>query len=252
MKATEMVKTINVNDLEEGCARVLRYVISRYAKPVEKYVEVGSLNDLKETESSCWQINHNVEYLYSDIPQPGYVPERKLGYEHQYILEKDWIPYTTKEAKIEAIFNACKDVAKKVVLKPNFDGVTSEQERAAVYCTELIKYSNNIRTSTRRSAGNLIVCNDLFMEKLEKETMGFGIPFFNKAVDGSEILMNNCIHIVKTGFKGDKPEAIITFAGAAPTDGGNVLVEDTENLRFAIANRFYNSDKYYIHLTMED
>lgn len=41
MKATEMVKTINVNDLEEGCARVLRYVISRYAKPVEKYVQAG-------------------------------------------------------------------------------------------------------------------------------------------------------------------------------------------------------------------
>ena len=79
MKATEMVKTINVNDLEEGCARVLRYVISRYAKPVEKNVQVGGLNDLKETESSCWQINNNVEYLYSDIPQPGYVPERKLG-----------------------------------------------------------------------------------------------------------------------------------------------------------------------------
>lgn len=252
MKATEMVKTINVNDLEEGCARVLRYVISRYAKPVEKNVQVGSLNDLKETESSCWQINHNVEYLYSDIPQPGYVPERKLGYEYQYILEKDWIPYITKEAKIEAIFNACKDVAKKVVLKPNFDGVTSDKERAAAYCTELIRYSNMIRTSTRRSAGNLIVCNDLFMEKLEKETMGFGIPFFSKAADGSGILMNNCIHIVNPGLKGDKPEAIITYAGVAPADGGNVLVEDTENLRFAIANRFYNSDKYYIHLTMED
>ena len=252
MKATEMVKTINVNDLEEGCARVLRYVISRYAKPVEKNVQVGSLNDLKETESSCWQINHNVEYLYSDIPQPGYVPERKLGYEYQYILEKDWIPYTTKEAKIEAIFNACKDVAKKVVLKPNFDGVTNDKERAAAYCTELIRYSNMIRTSTRRSAGNLIVCNDLFMEKLEKETMGFGIPFFSKAADGSGILMNNCIQIVNPGLKGDKPEAIITYAGVAPADGGNVLVEDTENLRFAIANRFYNSDKYYIHLTMED
>ena len=252
MKATEMVKTINVNDLEEGCARVLRYVISRYAKPVENYVQVGSLNDLKETESSCWQINHNVEYIYSDIPQQGYVPERKLGYEYQYILEKDWIPYTTKEAKIEAIFNACKDVAKKVILKPKFDGVTSDQEHSAVYCTELIKYSNMIRTSTRRSAGNLIVCNDLFMEKLEKETKGFSIPFFSKTADDTEILMNNCIHIVKAGFKGDKPEAIITYAGVAPTDGGNVLVEDTENLRFAIANRFYNSDKYYIHLTMED
>lgn len=252
MKATELVKTINVNDLEEGCARVLRYVISRYTKPVEKNVQVGSLNDLKETESSCWQINHNVEYLYSDIPQPGYVPERKLGYEYQYILEKDWIPYTTKEAKIEAIFNACKDVAKKVVLKPNFDGVTSDQERAAVYCADLIKCSNTIRTTTRRSAGNLIVCNDLFMKKLEKETMGFGIPFFSKTADDSEILMNNCVHIVNSGIKGDKPEAIVTFAGAAPTDGGNVLIEDPENLRFAIANRFYNSDKYYIHLTMED
>lgn len=252
MKATELVKTINVNDLEEGCARVLRYVISRYAKPVEKNVQVGSLNDLKETESSCWQISHNVEYLYSDTPIPGYVPERKLGYEHQYILEKDWIPYTTKEAKIEAIFNACKDVAKKVVLKPNFDGVTNDQERAAAYCTELIRYSNTIRTTTRRSAGNLIVCNNLFMEKLEKETVGFGIPFFSKAADGSEILMNNCIHIVNSGLKGDKPEAIITYTGVAPVDCGNVLVEDPENLRFAIANRFYNSDKYYIHLTMED
>lgn len=251
MKATEMIKTINVNDLEDGCARVLRYVISRYAKQVEKYVQTDSLNDSKETESSSWKVN-GVEYLYSDTPQPGYVPERKLGYEHQYILEKDWIPYTTKEAKIEAIFNACKDVARKAVLKPNFDGVRSDHERAAAYCTELVKYSNNIRTSTRRSAGNLIVCNDLFMEKLEKETMGFGIPFFSKAADGSEILMNNCIHIVKSGLKGDKPEAIVTYAGVAPVDGGNVLVEDTENLRFAIANRFYNSDKYYIYLTMED
>lgn len=252
MKAIEMVKTINANVLEEGCAKVLRYVIRRYAKPVDKNVQLGSLNDLKETESSCWKINNNIEYLYSDTPQPGYFPEFNLGYEYQYILEKDWIPYTTKEAKIDAIFNACKDVAKKVVLKPNFDGVTSDQERAAVYCTELVRYSNMIRTSTRRSAGNLIVCNDLFMEKLEKETMGFGIPFFSKAADGSEILMNNCIHIVKTGLKGDKPEAIVTYAGVAPTDGGNVLVEDTENLRFAVANRFYNSDKYYIHLTMED
>ena len=252
MKSIELVKSVNINDLEEGCAKVLRYVISRYAKQVEKNIQLGSLNDLKETESSCWQINNNVEYLYSDIPQPGYVPERKLGYEYQYILEKDWIPYTTKEAKIEAIFNACKDVAKKVVLKPNFNGATSDKERAAVYCAELIRFSNMIRTSTRRAAGNLIVCNDLFMEKLEKETMAFGIPFFSKAADGSEILMNNCIHIVKTGFKGDKPEAIITYVGAAPTDGGNILVEDTENLRFAIANRFYNSDKYYIHLTMED
>ena len=210
MNIRDMVKVQKKNQLFRNYALVLRYV------PREM------LFDSRED-------NH---------------PELALGLERQLIHEKDWKDASDESKKELDIIHACMDVAEVIEIHKDPDSTASKEERCGVLLTNLMKECNSIRTSTRRCAGNYILINNAFKKELE-ELGAFSTPFFNVSTDNTEYLINNCIKMSVTTFDEDTPIALIGYSGTSRFDGGIVLVEDEENNKYAIADRFYDSDKYY-------
>ena len=210
MNIRDMVKVQKKNQLFRNYALVLRYV------PREM------LFDSRED-------NH---------------PELALCLERQLIHEKDWKDASDESKKELDIIHACMDVAEVIEIHKDPDSTASKEERCGVLLTNLMKECNSIRTSTRRCAGNYILINNAFKKELE-ELGAFSTPFFNVSTDNTEYLINNCIKMSVTTFDEDTPIALIGYSGTSRFDGGIVLVEDEENNKYAIADRFYDSDKYY-------
>lgn len=171
-------------------------------------------------------------------------PELTLGLERQLIHEKDWKDASDESKKELDIIHACMDVAKVIEIHKDPESTASTEERLDVLLTHLIKESNSIRTNTRRGAGNYILINNAFKKELE-DLGAFSTPFFNISTDNTEYLINGCIRMSVATFDEDIPMALIGYAGNAKFDGGIVLAEDEENNKYAIADRFYDSDKYY-------
>ena len=171
-------------------------------------------------------------------------PELTLGLERQLIHEKDWKDASDESKKELDVIHACMDVAKVIEIHKDPESTASKEERCGVLLTHLMKESNSIRTSTRRCAGNYILINNAFKKELE-ELGAFSTPFFNVSTDNTEYLINNCIRMSVATFDEDTPMALIGYSGNSRFDGGIVLAEDEENNKYAIADRFYDSDKYY-------
>lgn len=171
-------------------------------------------------------------------------PELTLGLERQLIHEKDWKDASDESKKELDIIHACMDIAKVIEIHKDPESTVSTEERLGVLLTHLIKESNSIRTNTRRGAGNYILINNAFKKELE-DLGAFSTPFFNISTDNTEYLINGCIRMSVAEFDEDTPMALIGYAGNAKFDGGIVLAEDEENNKYAIADRFYDSDKYY-------
>lgn len=171
-------------------------------------------------------------------------PELTLGLERQLIHEKDWKDASDESKKELDIIHACMDIAKVIEIHKDPESTASTEERLGVLLTHLIKESNSIRTNTRRGAGNYILINNAFKKELE-DLGAFSTPFFNISTDNTEYLINGCIRMSVAEFDEDTPMALIGYAGNAKFDGGIVLAEDEENNKYAIADRFYDSDKYY-------
>ena len=171
-------------------------------------------------------------------------PELTLGLERQLIHEKDWKDASDEKKKELDTIHACMDIAKVIEIHKDPESTVSTEERLGVLLTHLIKESNSIRTNTRRGAGNYILINNAFKKELE-DLGAFSTPFFNISTDNTEYLINGCIRMSAAEFDEDTPMALIGYAGTAKFDGGIVLAEDEENNKYAIADRFYDSDKYY-------
>ena len=171
-------------------------------------------------------------------------PELTLGLERQLIHEKDWKDASDESKKELDVIHACMDVAKVIEIHKDPESTASKDERCGVLLTHLMKECNSIRTSTRRSAGNYILINNAFKKELE-ELGAFSTQFFNVSTDNTEYLVNGCIKMSVATFDEDTPMALIGYSGSARFDGGIVLAEDEENNKYAIADRFYDSDKYY-------
>lgn len=100
---------------------------------------------------------------------------------------------------------------------------------------------NRLRTTTRRTAGNIIVYNNQFKSYLEKLT-----PVYNSELDS----FNNVINCYNSHLDGEKPEAIITYTGVKNTDSGLGYVQQKDD----IYEFFWNvpgADKYYSLITIE-
>lgn len=171
-------------------------------------------------------------------------PELALGLERQLIHEKDWKDASDESKEELDVIHACIDLAKVIEMHKDPNSTASKDERCGVLLTHLIKESNSIRTNTRRGAGNYILINNAFQNELE-ELGAFSTPFFNVSTDNTEYLVNGCIRMSVATFDEDTPMALIGYSGSARFDGGIVLAEDDENNKYAIADRFYDSDKYY-------
>ena len=171
-------------------------------------------------------------------------PELTLGLERQLIHEKDWKDASDESKKELDVIHACMDVAKVIEIHKDPESTVPKEERCAVLLTNLMKESNSIRTSTRRCAGNYILINNAFKKELE-DLGTFSTPFVNVSTDNTEYLINGCIRMSVATFDEDTPMALIGYSGTSRFDGGIVLVEDEENNKYAIADRFYDSDKYY-------
>ena len=167
-----------------------------------------------------------------------------LVMERQLILDEDWKDGSNEEQKDLDLIHACINIAKVDELHEDPNSTTDKQERCAKLLTRIILNSNQIRTGTRRSAGNYVLVNNAFMKKIE-ELGGFPKFFVNQSMDGTEYLINGCIKMNVATFDEDTPTALIGYSGSANVDGGIVVLEDDENNRYAIANRFYDTDKYY-------
>ena len=170
--------------------------------------------------------------------------ELTLGFERQLIHEKDWKDASDESKKELDVIHACMDVANVIEIHKDPASTISKEERCGVLLTHLMKECNSIRTSTRRGAGNYILINNAFKKELE-ELGAFSTPFFNVSVDNTEYLVNGVIKMSAAEFDEDTPMALIGYAGNNKFDGGIVLAEDEENNKYAIADRFYDSDKYY-------
>lgn len=171
-------------------------------------------------------------------------PELTLGLERQLIHEKDWKDASDESKKELDVIHACMDLAKVIEIHKDPESTASKEERCGVLLTHLMKECNSIRTSTRRGAGNYILINNAFKNELE-ELGAFSTPFINISTDNTEYLVNGCIKMSVATFDEDTPMALIGYSGSARFDGGIVLAEDEENNKYAIADRFYDSDKYY-------
>lgn len=171
-------------------------------------------------------------------------PELTLGLERQLIHEKDWKDVSDESKKELDVIHACIDVAKVIEIHKGQESIATKDERLGVLLTHLIKESNTIRTNTRRGAGNYILINNAFKNELE-ELGAFSTPFFNVSTDNTEYIVNGCIKMSVATFDEDTPMALIGYSGTAKFDGGIVLAEDEENNKYAIADRFYDTDKYY-------
>lgn len=171
-------------------------------------------------------------------------PELTLGLERQLIHEKDWKDASDESKEELDVIHACMDVAKVIEIHKDPESIISNDERCGVLLTHLMKECNTIRTSTRRGAGNYILINNAFKNELE-ELGAFSTPFFNVSTDNTEYLVNGVIKMSVATFDEDTPMALIGYSGTARFDGGIVLVEDEENNKYAIADRFYDTDKYY-------
>ena len=163
--------------------------------------------------------------------------------ERQLVLDEDWKDGSNEEQKELDLIHACINIAKVDELHEDPNSTADKQERCAKLLTRIILNSNQIRTGTRRSAGNYILVNNAFIKKIE-ELGGFPKFFVNQSMDGTEYLINGCIKMSVATFDEDTPTALIGYSGSANVDGGIVVLED-ENNRYAIANRFYDTDKYY-------
>lgn len=213
MNIRDMIKVQKKTELFRNCASVLRYV------PREL------LFDGREDER----------------------PELALGLERQFIHEKDWKDASDERKKELDIIHACMDIAKVIEIHKDPESTASKDERCGMLLTHLMSGCNYIRTSTRRGAGNYILINNAFKNELE-ELGAFSTPFFNVSNDNTEYLMNGVIKMSVATFDEDNaytPMALIGYTGEYRFDGGIVLVEDDENNKYAIADRFYDSDKYY-------
>lgn len=171
-------------------------------------------------------------------------PELTLGLERQLIHEKDWKDASDESKKELDVIHACMDVAKVIEIHKDPESTASKEERCGVLLTHLMKECNFIRTSTRRCAGNYILINNAFKKELE-ELDAFSTPFINVSTDNTEYLVNGVIKMSVATFDEDTPMALIGYSGTSRFDGGIVLAEDEENNKYAIADRFYDSDKYY-------
>ena len=171
-------------------------------------------------------------------------PELALGLERQLIHEKDWKDANNESKKELDAIHACMDIAKVIEIHKDLNSKASKNERCGVLLTHLMKECNSIRTSTHRGAGNYILINNAFKKELE-DLSAFSTPFVNVSTDNTEYLINGCIRMSVAEFDENTPMALIGYAGNAKFDGGIVLVEDEENKKYAIADRFYDSDKYY-------
>lgn len=211
MNIRDMVKVQKKNQLFRNCALVLRYVPR--------------------------------ELLFNDGEDEH--PELTLDLERQLIHEKDWKDASGCESKKELdVIHACMDVAKVIEIHKDPESTVSKKEFCGVLFTHLMKESNSIGTSTRRGAGNCILINNAFKKELE-DLDAFSTPFINISADNTEYLVNGYIRMSVAEFDEDTPMALIGYAGNDRFDGGIVLVEDEENNKYAIADRFYDSDKYY-------
>lgn len=210
MNIRDMIKVQRKNQLFRNCALVLRYV--------PREMLFGGRED-----------EH---------------PELTLGLERQLIHEKDWKDASDESKKELDIIHACMDLAKVIEIHKDPESTISTEERLYVLLTHLMKECNSIRTSTRRGAGNYILINNAFEKELE-ELGAFSTPFFNVSTDNTEYLVNGIIKMSVAAFDEDTPMALISYAGNNKFDGGIVLAEDEENNKYAIADRFYDSDKYY-------
>ena len=166
-----------------------------------------------------------------------------LVMERQLVLDEDWKDGSNEEQKDLDLIHACINIAKVDELHEDPNSTTDKQERCAKLLTRIILNSNQIRTGTRRSAGNYVLINNAFMKKIE-ELGGFPKFFVNQSMDGTEYLINGCIKMSIATFDEDTPTALIGYSGTVNVDGGIVVLED-ENNRYAIANRLYDTDKYY-------
>ncbi len=164
--------------------------------------------------------------------------------ERQLVLDEDWKDGSNEEQKELDLIHACVNIAIVDELHEDPNLTTDKQERCAKLLTRIILNSNSIRTETRRGAGNYALANNAFMKKIE-ELGGFPKFFVNQSMDGTEYLINGCIKMSIATFDEDIPTILIGYSGSANLDGGIALLEDDENNRYAIANRFYNTDKYY-------
>ena len=171
-------------------------------------------------------------------------PELTLGLERQLIHEKDWKDASDESKKELDVIHACIDVAKVIEIHKDPESTATKDERCGVLLTHLMKECNTIRTSTRRGAGNYILINNAFQKELA-ELGAFSTPFFNVSTDNTEYLVNGVIKMSVATFDEDTPMALIGYSGTAKFDGGIVLAEDEENNKYAIADRFYDTDKYY-------
>ena len=210
MNIRDLVKVQKKNQLFRNCALVLRYVPR--------------------------------ELLFTGKEEDK--PELTLGLERQLIHEKDWKDASDESKKEIDAIHACMDIAKVIEIHKDPNSEASKEERCGVLLTHLMKECNTIRTDTRRGAGNYILINNAFKKELE-DLGAFSTPFINISTDNTEYLVNGCIRMSVTEFDEDTPIALIGYAGSAKFDGGIVLVEDDENNKYTIADRFYDSDKYY-------
>lgn len=210
MNIRDMVKVQKKNQLFRNCALVLRYV------PNELLFNYKNEN----------------------------TKELTMGLEKQLIHEKDWKDASDESKKELDVIHACIDVAKVIEIHKDQESTVAKDERLGVLLTHLMKECNSIRTNTRRGAGNYILINNAFKNELE-ELGVFSTPFFNVSTDNTEYIVNGCIKMSVATFDEDTSMALIGYSGNARFDGGIVLVEDDENNKYAIADRFYDSDKYY-------
>lgn len=210
MNIRDMVKVQKKNQLFRNCALVLRYV------PRELLFSYKNEN----------------------------TKELTLGLEKQLIHEKDWKDDTDDEKKNLELIQACIDIATVSELHEDSNSEDDKQTRCGKLLTHLIYDSNTIKTNTRRGAGNYILINNAFKNELDKLD-AFSTPFFNISSDNVEYLVNGCIKMSTATFNEDIPMALIGYNGASKYDGGIVLAEDDENKKYAIADRFLDSDKYY-------
>ena len=99
---------------------------------------------------------------------------------------------------------------------------------------------NRLRTTTRRTAANIIVYNNQFKPYLEKLA-----PVYNSEKDS----FNNVINCYNSHLDGEKPEAIITYTGVSKCDCGLGYVKQDKGYEF-----FFNvpaADKYYRLISIE-